>query len=130
MRRRHVLGLIAGSVGGAGCLSNLVGRRNGETRDTSNECSNASVTSVELLASTVGDTIVVRGTVSETPAPYLRGFIINTEGSEKHRDDISEPLGSRGNFSHQFGYPHHTIKDYAFWIEGCPESTPTPETDG
>lgn len=131
MRRRDVLSLVVGSIGGlTGCVSEFVGGGKTNSATVTADCSHATIDSVELTPSTAGDTIIVRGTVSERPAPDLRGFVINTEGSEKHRDVISEPLALEGEFSREFSFPHHSIKEYTFWLEGCPEQTPTIERTG
>jgi len=131
MRRRDVLSLVVGSIGGlTGCVSGSVGDGKSDSPTVTADCSHATIDSVELTPSTAGDTIIVRGTVSERPAPDLRGFVINTEGSEKHRDVISESLALDGEFSREYSFPHHSIKDYSFWLEGCPEQTPTTKGNG
>ena len=128
MNRRAFVGVICGIVG-AGCVSDDEANGASEGERTTPACSNGSIDSVNLKALTSGDTIVVRGTVEDLPVPALRGFVVNTEGGEETRDEISVSLGETGEFSREFRYPHHAIVDYAFWFRGCPETTPTPETD-
>ena len=130
MDRRTFLSAIAGGTAGVtGCLSPGESAGAGGSPKSTPDCSGATIDSVHLSALTSGDFVEVRGTVTDLPAPALRGFVVNTEGGEKHRDDISISLDSTGTFSRQFDYPHHAIVDYAFWLRGCPDRTPTPEAD-
>ena len=97
------------------------------------DCSNATITAVSLTASTAGDTITVTGEVTRTPAPALRGYIIENACPDSRRN-ITIELNATGRFERTFSYAHHGIRDYHFWLEGCAhnptsEATPT-HSDG
>lgn len=128
MERRGFLGVI-GSLIGAGCSAAVPGgeaptKTTSDSSPTTADCSDATITSVSVTALTSGDTITVEGKVSNTPAPSLRGFII--ERSCPDRREISLPLNSTGSFKYEFEYAHHGIVDYGFWLDGC-SPKPTPE---
>lgn len=109
----------------SGCFSSGEPTPPSET-DTSPEkadCSDATITSVDLEAITSGDTIIVSGEVFRTPAPQLEGFVIRRSGE---RENIAKSLSSTGNFEYRFSYSHHGIRDYAFWLDGC---DPVPTTE-
>lgn len=91
------------------------------------DCSDATLSDPKITPLTSGDTLVVTGRVFHTPAPDLRGYIIERSCPEQRRD-IHEPLDSIGDFRFTFEYGHHGIKDSAFWLEGCESPTPEPET--
>lgn len=108
-----------------GCVS--AGESNSSSKtDTSPgkaDCSDATITSVDLEAITSGDTIIVSGEVFHTPAPHLKGFVIRLSGE---RENITKSLSATGPFEYRFRYGHHGIRDYAFWLDGC-EPVPTTE---
>jgi len=126
MHRRSLLA-VTGALFAGGC-SRLLGGESPSDRGPSSgsECGNATITDVTVTASTAGDTLAVEGEVSATPAPDLRGFVVEARDSENPRE-ITIQLASTGRFEYAFEYAHHGICDYGFWLEGCaPE--PTPET--
>ena len=89
-------------------------------------CSDADLTSTEVKASTAGDTIVVKGNVSEMSAPRLRGIVIHYDG-ERKEDSITRRFKETGPFTFRFRYGHHGIDEYDFWLEDCRTTESTDE---
>jgi hypothetical protein len=130
MHRRSLLA-VTGALFAGGC-STLLGGQSPSDREPSSrraECGDATITSVSVTASTAGDTLAVEGEVSDTPAPDLRGFIVEDRDPENPRE-ITIQLESTGRFEYEFEYAHHGICDYGVWLDGCaPELTPEPATN-
>lgn len=128
MDRRTLLALV-GSLFTGGCASVLPDEQspsdaNQDSSPETADCSDATITSVSLTASTSGDTITVEGEVFSTPTPDLRGFIIENSCPDSRRE-ITIELNTTGTFERSFSYSHHGIRDYQFWLQGCsPEPTP------
>jgi len=130
MDRRTLLALLGSSFTG-GCASVLPDEQspsvaNQGSSPATADCSDATITTVSVTASTSGDTITVEGEVSSTPAPALRGFVIENSCPDS-RHEITIELNATGTFERSFSYSHHGIRDYQFWLEGC-SPKPTPES--
>lgn len=129
MHRRGYL-VLCGSLFTAGCTTAGTGgqsptKTEADSSPDTADCSDATL-AVSLTALTSGDTITVEGKVLNTPAPPLRGFIIERACPDSRRD-ITIPLDSTGPYRYEFEYGHHGIEDYGFWLEGC-SAQPTPES--
>ena len=118
--------MLLGTVAGAASLLGgcLTSSSSDSPEDATPACSNAELTDVELQASTSGDVLLVRGTVSDLPAPSLEGYVVHVDG-EKERTTVEESLDSTGSFTRRYEYGHHGVHEYDFWLAGCDTPEPT-----